>query len=147
MAKLISDSEFAEIRTVINDVSETFLQKTVTYKLKTVSMDRMNRDRNEKGSFQDVNLDVLVVWDETEVETDRTNGVMDLSDGYLLVNWDYLETTPLLDSGVLKTNIGADRVIVDDKELILIGIEKLGQLKDTFTVLKFYIKKQLKNKS
>jgi len=145
MAKLITDAEFAEIREVINDVSETFLQKTITYQLKVQSLSRMNRDRNDIGSYTDVSLSVLVVWEQSEVAIDRTTGSMDLSDGYALVNWDDLEATILMTTGTLNTDIGADKLIVDGGVMEIIGIEKLGQLKDTFAVLKVYFKKTLKN--
>lgn len=145
MTKLLTDSDFAQIRTAVNDISESFLQKTVVYKRKIESLDRMNRDLNVKGSFSDVNLDVLVVWEQTEVVTDRTTGTMDLSDGYILVNYDAIAATSLMISGKLITNVAIDKIVLDGSEMRLIGIETLGQLKDTFTMVKFYVKRKLKN--
>jgi len=145
MTKLLTDSDFAQIRTAVNDISESFLQKTVVYKRKIESLDRMNRDLNVKGSFSDVNLDVLVVWEQTEVVTDRTTGTMDLSDGYILVNYDAIAATSLMISVKLITNVAIDKIVLDGSEMRLIGIETLGQLKDTFTMVKFYVKRKLKN--
>ena len=151
MTKFLTDSDFAEIRGAIADVSETFLQKEVSYRLFRESMSRMSTDQNKSATYEDFKVMGLVVWSERKPIESRT-GISDLSDGYLLLNIDQLKQITGEESGTLwndedtlMMNEGTDRVVIDGAEMKVLLVQPLGQLKDTEVVMKVFFEKQLNN--
>lgn len=158
MTKLLTDSDFAEIRSAIGDVSETFLQKEITYRLFQDAMSRMNSDGNRNATYYDCPVNGLIVWSEKQpIETRQ--GIVDLSDGYILLNYDAIEaiTYPVPEveegeeapipekvffgSGLLMQE-AQDRLIIDGEEMLILMVQQIGQLKDRNVMIKLFFQKQ-----
>ncbi len=149
MAKFIDDNTFQEIRSTINDVVETFAQKTVVYKLaQKHSLSRFGKDPQVTNPKVDKNLLGLVVWEvnKSQLEVEEW-GKYDFSIGYVLFSWDYLVVEGLIseDTQVPVFIPEKDKIKIDGTELEIIGVWHGGQLKDTDAVVKVYFKNTLKN--
>lgn len=156
MAKFLSDSDFAEIRTAINDTVETFAQKPVLYKLTTEqAMDRFGRDKHLANNKTKFDLLGLVVWSVPDSELNVEDiGKYDFSMGYVLFSWDYLVEKELIITGTDESNnptsIPAfkpevDLIVIEGETLEVMGVNIAGQLKDKECVVKVFFKRDLKN--
>lgn len=151
MAKFLTDEDFLEIRTAINDTVETFAQKPVVYNLSPKqTLSRMGIDKHNEDNKTEFNLLGLVVWNAPESEIDtETLGKFDFSMGYVLFSWDYLEAEGLAETlGAyykLKLLPEKDTIKIDDEVLEVKGVVIQGQLKDKECVVKVFFKRNLKN--
>lgn len=149
MTKLLDDNDFAEIRSTVNDVMETFTQKEIIYKLSEKhTPSRFGRDNHITSNKTDKLLLALVVWEVNQSELEaREFGRYDFSIGYALFGWDYLVTEGLITGTPLKPIFipEKDKIVIDGDELEIIGVWHGGQLKDTDAVVKVYFKNVLKN--
>lgn len=149
MASLLTDQDFLEIRTVIDDVIDTFMQLPIVYKQEINTLDRFNEDRDDKRTFQDHALTALVVWEKESADAQVTltrEGAVDLSDGYVMFGYDYLLEKNLIDADgnqVFKPEL--DRIVIREIEYEIIGANQIGQWKDTDCLVKVHIKKQLQD--
>jgi len=159
MTKLVSDSDFAQIRSAAFDVSETFLQKEIVYRLFKDSMSRMNSDSNKNTNYENFNVLGLVVWSEKKPLETR-QGIVDLSDGHVLFNIDQLKAvqnvtiipapippdteviTKLYSGDYRLMQEGQDRLIIDGEEMFVLMIQEKGQLKDQNVMMKVFFQKQ-----
>lgn len=149
MAILISDAIFQQIRNITNDVQDTFEQKPAIYKKDKEVLSRWNRDIKASRQYDDIEINILAVW-ENKSETESTNttdrkGSMDLTKGYFIMKFDDAESKGIIDNlqnFLVKTP--QDLVEIDDILYELEGVNLLGQLKDKYTVVKFHIRKQMK---
>lgn len=149
MAKLLTDADFAEIRTAINDVVETFAQLPITYKkLKRRTLSRFNRETTSNQSFTDYSFNALEVWEKNEKGFDKADekGIWDFSEGYLLIAFDEVIAKGLIDTnGNLAMESEVDKVVIRTIQYDIVGIVKIGQLKDQEVLVKIQFKKPLKN--
>lgn len=155
MTKFLNDSDFAEIRTAINDTIETFSGKTIYYYLSpSETLSRFGRDKQNATDKTEYALNGLIVWDapKAELEIDEL-GKFDFSMGYVLFGWDYLDGEGLIISEDVNGIIEAkpsflperDKIKIDGETLEVMGIVVQGQLNDRECVVKVYFKRGLKN--
>jgi len=154
MSKLLTDQDFTDIRSAIGDVSETFLQKEITYKLFQESMNRMNTDQNKHSSYERFDLMGLIKWETTEPQETR-QGVSHLQNGYVLFNIDALLSVTGESGGVLISDENGvlsvlmletvDRIEIDGEEMLVTLVQQIGQLKDRNVMLKVFFARQVQN--
>lgn len=149
MAKFLTDTDFADIRSAVNDAIETFAQLEVTYKkLRKRTRSRFNRELTTDQNFDDYILNVLEVWEKNEKGMSQVDekGKWDFSEGYLLVQFDAIETLGLVDvNGNITMDQDVDKVLIKGVEYEVNGVITLGQLKDKDCLVKIQFKKLLKN--
>lgn len=149
MAKLISDSDFSMLRSVFNDVIETFAQKAITYKKDTDIVTRMNRDLENNRVYVDIALNGLVVWNDKSKDAKlgiTTQGSTDESDGYVLFGYDEFLNRGLIDSNKNFTTIPSqDKIQFDGIIYRIVGNNQVAQWKDTSVVVKVHIQKLIRN--
>jgi len=149
MAKFLTDQDFADIRSAINDTIETFAQLQVTYKKNQKrTRSRFNRELTDNQVFDDFTLNVLQVWEKNEKGMSQVDkkGKWDFSEGYLLTGFDSIETLNLVDgNGNLTMDQNVDKLLIRGIEYEVMGIITLGQLKDKDCLVKIQFKKLLKN--
>lgn len=151
---LISDAEFDDIRSNLNDVMETFFRKgdtgttACTYKKDTNQLKRFNRDRGLTRNYQDIPVKILVVWDSDgtgAMNTIDRNGSVDISKGYFLIAYDAAETAGIVDSNQnILISTPQDLIIIDTVDYEITGVNLMGQLRDKYCLLKFHIAKRTK---
>ena len=157
MASLITDAEFAEIRSAINDVMDTFALVPATYRLRKANVPsrfkRDNKRADQTAGYDDVAINVLIVWDDG---TERgqiavmQSGAYDFSEGRVYMKYDdAIATSPPLVDGSKNLVMQAEKDLFkfNNVEYDIIGVQLLGQLKDTDVLCELHIKKQLKAKS
>lgn len=151
MAKLISQDEFTEIRTVLNDVQETFYGTQIIYKKDKNTVTRFQRDIEEKRTYVEYNLDVLVVWNATGNSAEivrNTIGASDENVGYCNVAYDEMLAKGLIDANKnLITKPAEDKLIINNKEYPILALVKLGQLWNTEVVVKILFRKDIVSKN
>lgn len=151
MAKLISQSEFAEIRVVLNDVQETFYGTQIIYKKDKNTVTRFQRDIEEQRTYVDYNLDVLVVWNATGSSAEIVRNIIGANDenvGYCNVAYDEMLQAGLVDNDKnLVTKPAEDKLIINNKEYPILGLVKIGQLWDTEVVVKILFRKDITTKN
>ena len=149
MAKFLTDQDFADIRTAINDTVETFAQLQVTYmKNRKRTRSRFNRELTTNHVFDNFTINVLQVWEKNEKGMSQVDekGKWDFSEGYLLAGFDAIETLNLVDeNGNLTMDQNVDKLLIMGIEYEVIGVITLGQLKDKDCLVKIQFKKLLKN--
>ena len=147
MAKFLSDSDFAEIRSTVNDVIETFAQKAIVYHIADkYTLNRFNRDNNNEVTKTDKNLLGLVVWEVNKATLEVEEwGKYDFSVGYVLFGWDYLQNENLIPDQRPLFIPEKDEITIDGIKLEVMGIWTGGQIKDTDAVVKVFFKNNLKN--
>ena len=144
MPSFLTDEDFAEIRSAIQDVTDTFLRLPITFKKLTGHLSRFSGDRKKTKTTSDIVVNGLIVWggggsSDGQFEIDET-GKRDLDEGYILFNFDDMETAGLTDNENVIVMEG-DTIIARDINYKITGVEPLGQLKDKDCVVKIYIKK------
>lgn len=149
MAKFLTDQDFADIRSAINDTVETFAQLQVTYmKNRKRTRSRFNRELTTDQIFDNYSINVLQVWEKNEKGMSQVDekGKWDFSEGYLLAGFDAVEALSLVDgSGNTTMDQNVDKVLIRAIEYEVMGVITLGQLKDKDCLVKIQFKKQLKN--
>lgn len=145
LVSLISDSLFDTIRNVhIKNVTDTFCRLPVVYKKDKNTATRMMRDVNLQRVYTTINLNGLVVWstDKGGEVTLTEKGIVDLADGYVLVNYGDAKAAGLISStDVLAVKPAQDTVSFNGQTYEVLGIIFSGQLKDVNCVAKIHFRK------
>lgn len=145
MADLLSSADRNEIRSAIGDVTDTFGQKPITYKRKGISLDRMNKDRDNQKTT-DYIINGLVVWENTDNKArtmETRQGGYDYSMGYVLLNVKDVPAALMTGSNFNGTP-EADDIAFDGITYKVRGINMLGQFPDQYTLVKIHFRKNLK---
>lgn len=149
MAKFLTDQDFADIRSAVNDTIETFAQLSVTYKRNQKrTRSRFNRELTTNQAFDDFTINVLEVWEKNEKGMSQVDekGKWDFSEGYLLTGFDAIDALNLVDGNGNNTmDQNVDKVLIRGIEYEVLGVITLGQLKDKDCLVKIQFKKLLKN--
>lgn len=149
MAKFLTDQDFADIRSAVNDTIETFAQLSVTYKRNQKrTRSRFNRELTTNQAFDDFTINVLEVWEKNEKGMSQVDekGKWDFSEGYLLTGFDAIDALNLVDGNGNNTmDQNVDKVLIRAVEYEVLGVITLGQLKDKDCLVKIQFKKLLKN--
>lgn len=126
---LITDDEFAEIRGVIQDVTDTFHQKPIVYLLKGNSLDINNEDREDEDKTP-FNINGLVVWAKTDTDAKvikNTNGNIDLGEGYVNFNYDDCDVAGLISDLNFIGDAAKDLIQFDGVTYRILAIVPIGQ--------------------
>lgn len=146
MAGLLSDTDILEIRDAIKQTTDTFLRLPIIYHLREKNFDRLNPDL--ALSKTDFELSALQVYDKTSdtaLVDKKTQGKIDLSEGYLLFNFEDLDTAGLIDSeGRFKGKATQDEFTAQGTLFEISGADALGQLDEKFSLLKLWFKRKMK---
>ena len=149
MTKLISDSDFADIRVVLNDVGETFLQLDISYKRHAATTgDAFGWGQGTGNLDTNITIPGLMVWstDQGGQLVVKREGKYDYNEGYILFMYDKLvELGQVLPDKRLALGAAKDSVTVNGEELEITGINSAGQLKDTDVVVKVHVRRKLQN--
>lgn len=147
---LISPAQQAKIKLAIESVTDTFMQKSITYRKYGESLDMFNENRRNNQQFTEYTVLGLVVWgslegDKTAMDSLGRGGV-DMSDGYIAFHVKDLLAVGLVD--VMRNFVGeanADYVVDQGIEHRVIGHSLKGQFIDENLIVKIYIQKKMKN--
>lgn len=147
MANLISDDEFAEIRSVAKDLTDTFAQLDATYHKVSRKKDILHEKRSDKFDESDVAIKVLEVWESTgekaQQRTPSKSGRIALDEGYCLVNYEDMVTAGLALNNQWTGDQVNDKITISGTKYDIIGINPIGQLKDQMVLFKIHIKKRI----
>lgn len=144
---LISPATFAKLRTVFKEVTDTFGQKAIVYKLKGTSLSRFNQDRAGDG-LTDYNLTGVVVWEKDNNEsktTEKKQGAFDYGEGYVALNILDCTTAGLMANNLFIGKPESDYVEFDGNVYKITGINMVGQFPDEYVLVKVHFRKELKN--
>ena len=148
MAKLLSDSDFDEIRSVLNDVQDTFYQRTVVYKMDTNTVTRWMKDIASERTYVDKTLNGQVVWGTSQGKSDtekKQEGTYDPGEGYVLLKYDDMLLEGLIDADTaLTVTSPQDRIKFDNIVYYITSVVKVGQLKDKEVLVKVFFCKNPK---
>jgi hypothetical protein len=149
MAKLINAATFAKIRTVINNVQDTFYGETCIYHKDTSTITRWQKDVQAVRTYTDSTLNCLCVWDDSpkygEDKKVKDKGEVDINAGYLLIKYDDFLAADLIDDAKqFAIATPADNITFDGVTYPIEGINMKGQLNDTNCVIKIHIRKDFK---
>ncbi|RUP41614.1 MAG: hypothetical protein EKK63_04995 [Acinetobacter sp.] len=151
MSSLLSDNDFDEIRSAIKDVTDTFMQKPIMYHLDSNTATRMMKDINSERSYTVLNLLGLVVWENNNKDgknDQNRTGDVDLTIGYVLINFEDGEAAGILNNlDELLITPPQDKISFDGSEYKIIGVNVIGQLKSKECLVKFHIKKKIRNEN
>lgn len=143
MPSLITPEEFAEIRSVVQDVTDTFHKKSITYLLRGESLDINNEDRTDQTLTPYVIMG-LVVWSTTtgegRVEESR-EGNLDLTEGYVNFNYDDCDLVGLISGFRFIGMPDQDLIEFDGIRYKVIGIPPLGQFPEKNSLIKVNFRK------
>lgn len=151
MAILIDDNTFNEIRAVLNDVQDTFYQREVTYRRDMDSVTEWQEETDAERKYEDLLLNALIVWNTSKENAQALREYIGAFDGnisYANVKYDDALSIGLIDGS--KTVVYKpieDKIVVDGINYPVLGIVKLGQLKDTEVVVKILFTKDVVNKT
>lgn len=149
MPELITPGEFTEIRSVIQDVTDTFHQKTITYILKGESLDIHGEDRNDQDKTE-YDIPGLVVWEKTsddaKVKKD-SSGNTDLTQGYVNFNFDDCDAAGLISSLKFIGDKTRDLVKFDSVTYRIIGIVQIGQFPTKDSIVRVIFERIIPNGS
>lgn len=145
MSRLISDSEFAEIRGVLNDVQDTFYGVLVSYKRDVNTITRWQKDVEETRKYESIELNALVVWSTSDADAELVRSVLGADDrnvGYCNVKYDQCLELGIInaDKNIIATP-AEDQIEINKKVYPVLGLIKLGQLWDTEVVVKILFRK------
>jgi hypothetical protein len=129
-----------QIRNALKTPFDLLAQMPVVYHLKQKNPDRYKEQENYQ--ITDYNLKGLIVDKRKNTDSNETlQGSRTDNEGYLLLNYDYLEKAGLIDTnGNFKGNPNTDTFSYQSKTYKIIDLEMIGQLVDTFTAVKIYFK-------
>lgn len=141
MAKLISDSEFLEIRSALRDVADTFFTSPLTYYIGRESLDRWQEDRADKAFYA---IDLEALKENTGNASGNElrmseQGFEDISVVQLTFNVDYLQEKGLLtDDFRVKFDPERDYFKLQNQVYKVISVSVDGPLqpKDVLIVVK-----------
>ena len=131
------------IKTAATDL---FFGLTATYQRFEESTDTWEED-NIPRKLTEYQISVLQVFaDDTDGEVEITkNGVKDLSEGYILINYQDAETANMIDTdGNFIGNPALDKIKVQNITFDIIGINLLGQFVDKFSLIKIQVRKRMR---
>lgn len=140
---ILSANEVAQIRSAIRDVTDTFLQIPVIYQLKQNQIDRFNEDA--KPPTIQYSLVCLQIFSPNGTVQMTKLGKYDLTDGYILFNYQYLKEKEMIDpNGNFIGNANADFFIIQGNTYEITAINLLGPLKDTYSLVQMLFKNNMK---
>lgn len=146
--RLISDSEFAEIREVINDVQDTFYGEDITYRMDNNTVTRWQKDIQLQRTYTDIICKGLAVWENKSGDGEDTKqliGSHDYTQGYVLIKYDEAQEKGIVDNtDNFVTKTPQDLIVFNGATYDITGINMIGQLWDKNCVVKIHIQKQLK---
>lgn len=146
MPKFFEDEDFAELRQLFNDTMDTFAQLTGTYKKDKNTADLWMRDINRKRGTDNVEINILAVWDSDNKEVMDKTASVNLNAGFVLVKFDDCLSNGILSADAnknIKINLPQDSLIFKGIEYSITGGTLIGQWKDEFVLVKFHIQKGL----
>jgi hypothetical protein len=153
MSDLLSAQDWLDFEGAIGDIADTFFNIDVivrkyerTYGANYYS----NLSKEAKTSETDFNIQGLVVYSKTGVKSQtirKEYGEMDLSDGYVLLEYNRMVDSGLIDLGLQKSTIepDIDEMLFRGESYMIIGANEVGPFEDRFALLKIHFRKKLKN--
>lgn len=145
---LLSSSEFAEIRDVLNDTMFTFFKEKAIYKMDSNTATRWMDDIEDMRNYQDIDLNCLIVWEGSDKDAKidvRTTGAHDFSKGYILVRFDDCFNNGIVNSDKnVESNPAQDKLVFKNTTYKVEGIVLVGQLENTDVLIKIFFSKDLK---
>lgn len=151
MSDLLSAQDWVDFRSAIKDVTDTFADVPITYT--RILADSRKVQLFNQGSQSDRNNEVthnfngLVVYEKTDSDAMVTNdpdGKVDMSEGYVLFNYEDLRTEGLIDGNEYPIfNPDEDKLTANGIEYQIEGVNPLGPADGSFAVCKVHIKKRI----
>lgn len=147
MASIFEDQDFADFRELFNDIMDTFLRIPAVYKKDKNTATLFMRDIGRVRGTEDVNINILAVWDSNEKEIMDKTASVNMLEGYILVKFDDCLANGILSTTHknLKINVPQDTIVFKGVAYSVTGATLLGQWKDQFTIVKFHISKNMGN--
>ena len=145
--KLISVSDFALIRSTINDVQDTFYGQAVLYKkARSIGANRFMKDTEETRTYDIYGFFGLIVWkDDTKSIKQEIIGTADMSDAYCLLRFDDVKTAGLIDNNNNFVGLAAeDKFFYNNIQYYMEKVITLGQLDDKDCLVKIFFNKEMK---
>lgn len=143
---MFTPAQIAQFRKAIKDTTDLFFGLNATYHLYGESTDTFEED-NTQRQVTNYTVPCLKVYEDTEdgqVEI-KKEGLYDMSEGYILFNFQDCETVGLIDvNGRFIGNPNLDEVTVMAIKFQIIGINLLGQWVDKNSLVKIQVRKQIR---
>ncbi len=150
---LLSSQDWAEFRSAIHDVTDTFMKLPVTYIQRRIrSLPGFHENRANDLLQTNYNLLALKVPESKDASQANVNqypkGFIDVSEGYFLFSYPDLlaHNPPLIDSEGSPVFIAnKDSFFSNGKEVTIIGVNLVGPSENDFQLVKVYYKNQMTN--
>lgn len=143
MADLLNPSDWAEFRSAIKDVTDTFAKNPVSITVNTKVYDEWNESKSGNTEGVDYSALGLLVFKSTQSNgaVNTKNGNHDLYDGYALFNREDLQIIGLIDSSNMPI-IVADRDDINalGKKYRVKSVVPVGPTEDNYALIKLWIK-------
>ncbi len=135
MADLLSDSDWNQIHGAIRDVTDTFFKHKIVLTKYEQERSIFNENKEHDTITTSYDLVCLIVPAKTGSEakdTRKSYGSIDLSEGYILFNKEYLLENNLvdIDNNNVLINSNVDDLTYQGTKLDLIGQEEVGPNKN-----------------
>lgn len=157
MANLLSDGDWQEFSNAIRDTTDTFFLHEIVLTRYAQERSLFNEDKDSDTVATDYNLVCLIVPAKTGNDAEnqrRTRGSLDLSEGYILFNKDYLREEGLVDANNnVLINSNVDTIVFQGKKINLTGHEEVGPTKNLelqtggYELFKVHFKRIIKENS
>lgn len=139
----LPSSVVSAIRQAIKEYPTDMLMRLpITYQLHSQAPSRWGESQVEEYiAYALLGLYVQAKGDKAEKE--NVGGYED-AEGYFLFNFDDLNVAGLIQNGLPIFNANLDQVIANSKTYEVLGVHPLGQLVDTYTMVKVIVKTKIK---
>ncbi len=150
---LLTVSDWAEFRSTLTDVKDTFLKMPVNYVQRgTRTLNPFHEHRKEDLTATVYALRGLKVerssTDSEAKVMENAKGFMDNAEGYVLFDYQYLQAfTPTLINADGRSIFipNKDTLVCQGEELTIIGVDLVGPTEADFQLVKVHYKKVLSN--
>ena len=151
MADLLSAQDRIDAFAAFDDLADTFFQYLSTLKIRTKSISPIIENKASEFTVSDVVVRCLAIPEKTDADAmNQQNqfGSLNNTQTVIYYYWADLKDASLADSQNVLVVAGRDTVVFAGKEMEIMGIDRVGPLKnvggDFFVLAKFHVKHKIK---
>ena len=141
---LLSEKDIQDINSAMTDIFDTFFKDEIKVSKKGPVFSRFSNFA--PGIDDGTTVRCLVVYgvskDKEALNLD-VSGVVDESDGYILLSYSDVKLAGLIENNRVTVLAGQDKIIVNGEEMKTTAIYPKANLRGDFVLLQVYFKKQL----
>lgn len=138
---LVSAAQKQQIIEQVKQVSDTFFAHDITLHIYEEQAQRFAED--ETTQRRDVAIKAFIKWRDDTTDQRRTEGMPDISVGYVLLNVQDLQSAGLWASDRPLIAKNQDRLSYAGEEFSILGVERIAAVLDTWTLVKVELEEKL----